>query len=255
MNPAVDAHAHLRPNLSPSDVEGIREAFVMAVTRSPGEWSCALRRRDRRIAWGLGCHPGDAEAISSYQETKLAAIAAKASFVGEVGLDARSPVPADRQEAVFRSILHVAKGEGLITSVHSSGRSTQVLDCIEELVASHVILHWWGGSAADTERAIRLGCYFSVNVSMSDDVLTLLPPLRVVTETDFPATSARDRSVNRPGAVGSIERRLTLSSGASVEGLRETEWEAIRTLDRDAGRLARSTATVRSVDRSAVPEA
>ena len=32
--------------------------------------------------------------------------------------------------------------------------------------------------------------------------------MRVVTETDFPSARSRDRSVDRPGAVGSIEERL-----------------------------------------------
>jgi TatD DNase family protein len=244
VKPAVDAHAHLRPNLTSDQVEGIRGAFVMAVTRSPAEWSTALRRRDRRIAWGLGCHPGDAAAIAAFDETKLAAVASKAAFFGEIGLDARSKVPAGDQERVLAAFLRVSAIEGVVTSVHSAGRSSRTLDLIEAARASRVILHWWGGSREETNRAIDLGCFFSVNGAMSADVLASLPLRRVLTETDFPATASRDRSVDRPGAVSSVEQLLIAAWGSTTEDLREGQWSILRELDTRGGRLAGATASV-----------
>ena len=244
MTPAIDAHAHLVPNLTPGEVEGLRDAFVMGVTRSPTEWSSALRRRDRRIAWGLGCHPADARAIAEFSEARLGAVAARAAFLGEVGLDARSRVPADAQEQVLRSVLRVAAAEGIALSIHSTGRSTTVLDLIEETGAANAILHWWSGSAAETERAVALGCYFSVNAAMRAEVLTILPRTRVVTETDFPATRSRDRSVDRPGAVGSIESRLAALWSVSPTEARDIGWSVIREIDTGAGRLATATRSI-----------
>jgi TatD DNase family protein len=244
--PAVDAHAHLRPSLSADDVEGLGSPFVMAVTRSPAEWSSLLRRRDRRIAWGLGCHPADVSAIAAFSETKLAVVAGKATFFGEIGLDARSKVPAPDQERVLAAFLRVAASEGVITSIHSTGSTARVLDLIEETRPAGVLLHWWTGTPGDTARAIALGCHFSVNVAMRPDQLAQLPPDRLLTETDFPATSSRDRSVDRPGAVGSIEERLAAQIRCSIDDLREKEWAAIRLLDQNAGRLGQATGSVRS---------
>lgn len=244
MIPAIDAHAHLVPNLTPAEVDGLRDAFVMGVTRSPTEWGSALRRRDRRIAWGLGCHPADARAIAEFTEAEIAAVASRAAFFGEVGLDARSRVPADAQEQVLRSVLRVAAAEGIAVSIHSTGRSSRVLDLLEASGGARAILHWWGGSAVETERAVALGCYFSVNAAMRAEVLALMPRTRVVTETDFPATRSRDRSVDRPGAVGSIEARLAALWSVSLADVRDTGWSVVREIDAGAGRLARTTQSI-----------
>jgi TatD DNase family protein len=241
VTPAIDAHAHLVPNLTLAEVDGLRDAFVMGVTRSPAEWGSALRRRDRRIAWGLGCHPADPSAMAEFSEARIAAVASRAAFFGEVGLDARSRVPADAQEQVLRWVLRVAAAEGIAVSIHSTGRSSRVLDLLDETGAASAILHWWGGSDGETERAVALGCYFSVNAAMRDEALALLPRMRVVTETDFPATRSRDRSVDRPGAVGSIEARLAALWSVSPADVRNAGWSVIREIDAGAGRLAQTT--------------
>lgn len=241
MNPPIDAHAHLNPKLTNAEAEALRFAFVMAVTRSPSEWPPAIRRRDRRIAWGLGCHPGDPVAVRAFEDAKLSAIAGRASFLGEIGLDATSRVPIETQEQVFRALLRVAGAEGLIVSVHTAGRSARALDCIEETGVGQVILHWWGGTPNETIRAVKLGCYFSVNAAMRPDIIALLPPDRVLTETDFPATQPRDRAADRPGAVDTIEQRLADLWGKPVSAVRELEWQSIRSLDAAGGHLARAT--------------
>ncbi len=249
MTPAIDAHAHLAPTLTLGEVDRLRDAFVMGVTRSPPEWSSALRRRDRRIAWGLGCHPGDVRSIAEFSEVKLAAVSARAAFIGEVGLDARSKVPADVQEQVLRSVLRVAAAEGIAVSLHSTGRSDRVLDLLEETGATKAILHWWGGSPDETGRAVALGCYFSVNAAMRTEVLASLPRMLVVTETDFPATRSRDHSVDRPGAVGSIEARLAALWSVSPADVRDTAWSVLREIDAGGGRLAMTTQSVTAAGR------
>lgn len=241
MTPRIDAHAHLVPNLSAAEVEGIRDAFVMSVTRSPIEWGAALKRNDKRIAWGLGCHPVDAKAVTEFSEAKLAAVASRAPFLGEVGLDARSKVPAGTQERVLEAVLRVAAAEEIVVSVHSTGRSSRVLDLVEASGCRTAILHWWGGSEKDTARAVKLGCWFSANVAMRGDVLATLPVDRVVSETDFPATRSYDRSVDRPGAVASIETKLAALWSVETAVVRERGWNVVRAVDARGGRLARAT--------------
>jgi TatD DNase family protein len=241
MTVPIDAHAHLVPNLSRAEVDDIRDTFVMGVTRSPAEWGAALRRNDRRIAWGLGCHPADARAIAEFSEAKLAAMASRAAFLGEVGLDARSSVPADAQERVLATVLRLAAAEGIVVSVHSTGRASRVLDLVEGSGCTTAILHWWGASVEDTERAVSLGCWFSVNGAMREEVLASLPQDRVVTETDFPATRSRDRYVDRPGAVGSIEARLAALWSVDISAVRDRGWAVMRAVDAPRGRLARAT--------------
>jgi TatD DNase family protein len=168
----------------------------------------------------------------------------KAAFIGEVGLEARSKVPDSDQERVLAGVLHAAASEGVVVSLHSSGRSSRVLDFVEASGCRTAVLHWWGGTPAETERAIALNCHFSVNAAMRDEVIRALPHDLVMTETDFPATRSRDASISRPGAVGSIESHLAGLWGVDTDRVRESGWEALRRLDAGTHRLARMTASM-----------
>jgi TatD DNase family protein len=239
--PSVDAHAHLGLDVTRGDLDTLGSAAVMAVTRSPEEWPGVIRRRDTRVAWGVGCHPGVARALRLYDEGLFAAVAKRAAFGGEIGLDARSSTPDELQRKVFGSILRVAADESLILSVHSLGRTTEVLDLIEESGATKVILHWWTGTSDETARAIALGLYFSVNGAVRPHILGMLPQDRVMTETDFPLTSTIDAAVTRPGKVDTIVAMLARQWNCDATAVRTATWTALRELDRGRSGLARSS--------------
>jgi TatD DNase family protein len=116
-------------------------------------------------------------------------------YVGEVGLDG-SPELRQHfhiQVTVFDHILHACdRVGGRIISVHSKRAATAVLDRLEQLPgAGTAVLHWFSGSVRELERAISLGCWFSVGPAMlvSQRGRTLaarMPHDRVLTESDGP---------------------------------------------------------------------
>ena len=77
-------------------------------------------------------------------------------------------------------------------SLHSRRAAGAVLDALEkEPNAGVPILHWFSGSKRDLERAIRLGCWFSVGPAMlrseaGRGLAAAMPRDRVLTETDAP---------------------------------------------------------------------
>jgi len=91
---------------------------------------------------------------------------ARFALIGEVGLDWHGDSAS--QTEMFRRVLQAASDQPVLLSVHSTGRCSAVLDEIERAPHAGVILHWFNGSAAEVERAVRLGCYFSVNAAMSE---------------------------------------------------------------------------------------
>jgi TatD DNase family protein len=116
-------------------------------------------------------------------------------YVGEIGLDGS---PEFRQYwgdqlAVFKHILsRCREAGGRIMSIHSRRASGPVLDCLEENDDAGVgVLHWFSGSLRDLDRAVKLGCWFSVGPTMlagekGRQLVARMPRERVLTESDGP---------------------------------------------------------------------
>ncbi len=206
--PAIDAHAHIEPSVHPADLAAL-DALVFAVTIHPREWEEALAREDALAVWGLGAHPARLDSLRAFDADQFGERLERILFVGEVGLDARAGRISD-QEAVLGAVLDAVAAVPRPITLHSVGTSARVLDALTRRPVAAPILHWWRGSSAETEQAIEMGCFFSINGAEAADpkVLDLLPPDRVLTETDFPHTRRADRRAAKPAAVETIERAL-----------------------------------------------
>ncbi|MEZ5155309.1 MAG: TatD family hydrolase [Solirubrobacterales bacterium] len=238
--PPIDAHAHVHLAVKPDDLQGLG-AVVFAVTGERAEWQKAIARSDPMALWGIGCHPGLAEAVESFSADAFTEALQSADLVGEVGLDGRSPAPMPAQREAFRAILEAVHASPRPITVHSRSAAKQVLDELESCAQTGAVLHWWRGSAAETERAIELGCFFSLNGAEAAEpkVIDRLPPTNVLTETDYPHSQRSDRNATRPAAVDTIERALEQSWGVDRAGVREQLWRNLETLLRQTGCLDR----------------
>lgn len=230
MLPPIDAHAHVNVRAHPADLADLG-AVVLAVTGSAAEWRAAAARADELTLWGLGCHPADREAVGAFRVGEFRAALRTATFVGEVGLDRKSPVPLTRQIEVFRDVCECLEEAPRPVSIHSAGATRQVLDVLEGHQLQAAILHWWRGTAGETERAVELGCFFSVNghEARTPKVIEIAPRDRILTETDFPYSTRYDRQADRPAAVETIEQ--VLQDRYELEGrddLRKLLWTNLR---------------------------
>ncbi len=222
----LDAHAHVEPSIDPRELRALR-SVVFAMTRGPAEWAAAAEREDELCVWGIGCHPKVAAAVDSFDGDRLAELSASIPVVGEVGLDGGSKVPMAKQRRVFRVALEVAAAQSRLVSIHSVRATNEVLEDLEAVGGvTGAILHWWRGGRSETERAISLGCYFSLNGAETarPKVISTLPADRILTETDYPHTRRTDRLADRPGAVATIERGLATTWGMSGDAVRLQVW-------------------------------
>lgn len=77
-------------------------------------------------------------------------------------------------------------------SVHSRRASGAVLDRVSEFAgAGTFVMHWFSGSARELDRAVELGCWFSVGPAMlrgnkGRALVARMPRDRVLTESDGP---------------------------------------------------------------------
>lgn len=234
--PALDLHAHIEPDIAPNELVAL-DAAVFAVTRTLGEAEVALARTDATTVWGVGCHPGLVGAQRDFSSVRFAELIEQTAFVGEVGLDGKSRVPMATQVETMRAILEQLRETPRLASLHSYEATGRLLQLLTEVRPAGVVLHWWLGSAAETARAVDLGCYFSVNAAMlkHDDLLRSLPLDRVLVETDHPFGDRRAPSPRRPGSAADVEEPLSMIHGVSAQAMRIAVWRNLRTLVGEVG--------------------
>jgi TatD DNase family protein len=195
----IDFHCHV--DLYP-DPEAVviqvreRDVDVLAVTTTPRAWEGTriLVSKAPRIKVALGLHP-ELVAERHVEVELLCSAIAEAKYLGEIGLDGSPPHrhSLDLQTRVFNRILQVcATHGGRIMTVHSRGASSLVLDALESHPKSGTaVLHWFSGTRRELNRAIALGCWFSVGPVMlrgakGRSLVAEMPHERVLTETDGP---------------------------------------------------------------------
>ena len=226
----IDAHAHIDINIERSEVSSLG-AFVMAVTRTLDEADKATLRKDNLAVWGVGCHPGLSRAQREFNVERFRELLGRTAFAGELGLDGKSRVPMDRQVETLGRALDVLRSSPRLTSLHSYAATGQMIELLELGPPPGVILHWWLGDTRQTERAIELGCYFSVNASSvrRKELLALIPRDRILTETDHPFGD-RSSKMRRPGYVADVERKIGIEYGMDQREVRELMWSNLRQL-------------------------
>jgi TatD DNase family protein len=216
----IDFHCHLDLYDDPSAVgrratsEGI---YLLAVTTTPRAWegSRALFAPFPRVRVGLGLHP-QVVAERHTEIDLLCRLIPEARYVGEVGLDGSPECQgsADAQLRVFpRALAACADHGGRILSLHSRNAASPVLDALETYAQAGLpVLHWFSGTLKELDRAINLGCWFSVGPAMlrtqkGRALVGAMPRDRVLTETDGPFTQHR-RAPLMPWDVIIAERQI-----------------------------------------------
>ncbi len=195
----IDVHCHV--DLYPKPAEVISEiarrgTYVLAVTTTPSAFEGNLKfvGDAKRIQVAAGLHP-ELVAQRAHEVDALCALLPRVKYVGEVGLDGspdhRTFLPV--QKEVLRRVFERAKElGGRVISLHSRMAATAVLDEIEAQRGLGLpVLHWFSGSQKELERAISLGCWFSVSPTMlaswrSRALLDRMPHDRLLIESDGP---------------------------------------------------------------------
>ena len=204
----IDMHCHLDLYPHPHDVATechTRGMFVLSVTTTPSAWpgTRALAQNKSSIQTALGLHPQLAaerrSEISLFDE-----YLSDTKFVAEIGLDgAPEHKPAWKQQLdVFQHILKsCCDTGGKLMSIHSRRAATPVLDHLKRFNgAGTAVFHWFSGSVRELNRAIEMGCWFSVGPTMlrskSGAVRAArMPRDRVLTETDGPFAQWNGHSI------------------------------------------------------------
>ncbi|MEQ9640222.1 MAG: Qat anti-phage system TatD family nuclease QatD [Alphaproteobacteria bacterium] len=240
----IDFHCHVDlfpdPKAVLAEIEA-RGMYVLVVTTTPKAWkgTSQLVAGHKRVRVSPGLHP-ELVAERHTEMPLLCHLVGQSPYVGEVGLDGSPQHKGSykRQEEVLARVLGECRTlGGRILSIHSRAAASGVLDLIEEHSGLGVpVLHWFSGRPRELDRAISLGCWFSVGPAMTRTkkgraLVEAMPADRVLTETDGPFALAQNKSGSlMPWDVSQAERDL-------ADCWRQEEAEARDTLMSNLRRL------------------
>jgi len=229
--PSLDAHAHLDPTRPASELA--HSGAVLAMTFSLQGAALAVGRRDRNIAWGVGCHPGDLRAQQEFDIGLFRELVEQTAVVGEIGLDGGARVALRVQVQTFRQALRVITDLPRVVSIHSAGAAGLVLQELQRTPVAVPVLHGWRGTVAETRQAVALGCYFSVQAVMArhSKFRTAVPPERLLFETDH---GTGDPPAAIPCRIEWTEHLIAQQLRLGVKEVRRLGWRNLRTIVRQA---------------------
>lgn len=202
----IDFHCHVDLYPNPHEIAQEcreRKLRVLSVTTTPSAWNGTSALGGGTIITALGLHPQ----LAHERKAELPLfdrILPGCKYVGEVGLDGAPEFKAHwhDQVDVFRHVLNACnEAGGRVMSIHSRRASTPVLDLLELYSGSGTpILHWFSGTVRELERAISLGCWFSVGPAMlrskrGKNLVMRMPRERVLTESDGPFAQMEGRPI------------------------------------------------------------
>lgn len=215
MQSFLDSHIHLdfiegAPEIALRAAE--LERTLLANSISPYGFM-KLRMRFPGNPWikpGLGFHPWwvAAGVLQPADLLLFERLAPEAPFIGEVGLDfmGSRKESAQNQLDAFDRIIEscvqplacppAAERYQRVISIHavkSAGAALNVLERWDATSANACIFHWFTGSSDELQRAISMGCFFSVGERMLRSkkgraYVNAMPPERVLLETDAPGS-------------------------------------------------------------------
>lgn len=190
-----DTHFHLdlQKNVKAAIEEiNANKIYTIAMTNLPVLYEKEKQLYDSPyIRTALGFHP---ELIGEYKKyiplmwEKLS----KARYIGEVGLDFTDKTYQADQVSFFSELVQrCRKDENKIISIHSRKAEREVLDVLDDAFSFKAILHWFSEDSNLLDRAVKMGCYFSVNGKMLksrkiERMLEIVPKNRILLETDSP---------------------------------------------------------------------
>ncbi len=243
----IDTHCHLDGPAFDADREaalararaaGVTDVVVPGV--EPGGWErlLGLCAASQGLHAALGIHPQALPGIDPADDDRhladLESLLARggAVAVGECGLDgptAGSGAPLDRQRAVLRGHLAIARRFGLPVLLHSLRAHDAMREELErDGVPSGGVLHSFSGSAEQVPPFAALGLHFSFAGPVTYEAARkplaaarAVPPDRLLVETDAPDQTPHPHrgSRNEPSYLPLVLQALASAVGTSPADL------------------------------------
>jgi TatD DNase family protein len=245
----IDTHCHLTYEQLAPQIEavldrahqaGVTRAITVAETPNDARAALALMNGRPQLFLVAGIHPHKAAQTTADERSALADLhhgrwrddgsAERLVAVGETGLDFHYDfaTPA-QQEQLFRFQLDLACETNRPVVIHAREAEDRVGDILADypVLAGRVVFHCFSGDAATAQHLLDMGFSLSFtgvvtfkNAGVIRDAARLVPPDRIMVETDAPFLSPepiRQTHPCEPAFVVHTARRLAELRGESFE--------------------------------------
>lgn len=260
----VDVHTHLTHQLFQDDLAkvieraqsiGLGAILVNGLEPKSNRQIISLSELYPVIKVALGIYPIDAvaemlpagidhraSAFSVADEIKWIdreCLGGKVTAIGECGLDGHFlPEEFDKpQEEVFRQLIRIANAHDLPVIVHSRKKEQRTAEILKEERVKRVNFHCFTGRSnwAKTWAEENEGWFFSIpsNAVRSESfqkLLKILPPDRLITETDAPYLAKEKNGRSEPADVALTVSLLAKIRAWSEDHARQQIWENYQAL-------------------------
>jgi TatD DNase family protein len=210
----IDVHAHLDflPEEKLNEIQSnsnISFVITNSVNIESNKKNIELSKKYSKIKFAAGLYPEDTLKLKdfNYLSDLIAENKKKIIAIGEIGLDFSHELPdKEIQTEIFINQLDLAKQLNVPVIIHTRKAEKEVLEILKHYQKLKIILHCFSGSFKLIQKAIEIGCYFSIptNVVRSEHfqkALEIIPRNKILTETDSPYLSPFKDKPNEPNFI------------------------------------------------------
>ena len=186
------------------------------------------------LYFAAGFHPSNLQDYQTGDEERLASLlqSPKGVAVGEIGLDYHyEDTDEAAQKRAFCAQLELAEALSLPVIIHSRDAAADTLRILKDNRAklrAGGVMHCFSGSPETAKEYLKLGLYISFagpvtfkNARRLDEVAKIVPPERILAETDSPylAPEPFRGTLNTPKNVVQVYEKLAQLRGEETEAL------------------------------------
>jgi TatD DNase family protein len=238
----IDTHTHLnmlkeqspKEAIEAAKLDGVKKFINIGTDSKDHPIVLGLAKSHPEVYCTLGVHPHDAEDFENAKDFMLDNLSfEKVVAVGEIGLDFYyDHAPRELQKSVFRRQMEIAEQHNLPVQIHTRDAEDETIEVLEEFRGRvDVLLHCFSGSRKLAEKAVELGCHFSLSGiltfksadSLRETISEVIPVDRIHMETDAPflAPVPKRGKENHPALMIHTAQKVAELKGLTLEELRE----------------------------------
>jgi TatD DNase family protein len=242
----VDVHTHLDLLEKEKDLDKVMEnskEVAAIITNGTGPESnrrvLEISKKYEKVKPALGMYPDKAISLTDEEINKEIEFIRnnKPIAIGEVGLDNFRVDNLARQKEVLIKFIKLATELEIPIIVHSRKAEEETIEVLENNNAKQVVMHCFSGNKELTDKALKLGYYFTIPCSVIKNktfrkLSKRIPLNKLLTETDAPYLSPRDEP-NEPAFIEDSIKKIAELKGLTPEELEKMIFINFKTLFKD----------------------